>query len=113
MNHKINIENVTGNFNMLIKLPGEIKGILAPKLDYVISKLKGNDPDNHDDEMQVEDSLYIGTGDTDVMQDDNETIDEGKFSTLKQNYRDLDKMFLALRNADSNLYNSVLALNQQ
>lgn len=113
MNNKINIENVTGNFNMLIKLPGEIKNILAPKFDYVISKLTFNDPDNHDDEMQVEDSLYIGTGDSDVMQDDNETIDEGKFSTLKQNYRDLDKMFLSLRNVDSNLYSSVMASSKQ
>jgi len=97
----------------LFKLPGKLKGIIVPQLDYVINSIGGGD----DDENEKENSEKVTINDTDFIEkkDPDVTVNnkgvyelvEPKLQELKTNYVNIDLVLDTLKTADYELYKNV------
>lgn len=94
----------------LFNLPTDVKNMLLPKLDYVISKFKPNDKSNEsleDTSMESLDEMsYVTKKDPYVTKQDGDkvVIDQAKMKKMRDEYISLDKMLNDLKQNASSSY---------
>lgn len=93
-------------------LPGRVKGIIVPELDYIVASLSQNGDDKNqegsqDSKIVIEDQDFIDNKDKDVTSTDAEgktVIVKSAMETLRLNYKNIDNMLLILQKNDATLY---------
>lgn len=95
----------TLSYSSLFRLPYDVRNILIPKFNYIVSSMKG-------DSKTAESTHYVDAldfrGDPDTQQENNpRRTDENKVNKLKQEYRELDKLLINLEAVAPNVYQQV------
>ena len=110
-NHRFTLINFSAYRNKLFELPQVAKGIIIPKLDYLIESItqsssSENSRDKNDEFVYIDESEYMSKKDPDVVR--NGEIDDDAMGNLRENYSAVDDILELLRNQATPVYDEML-----